>query len=162
MAKKQDRGTRNRFYDGYELARWRKWKGFRDSWVDFREWLTEKKISGELLKADPVRAFKALTYYHWMAPYLASGSMVDRTIDDAHGEALLIAHKYMQFLLKSNVEALIKIIKTDERFGKTDLAKKTVIFEQDTSPILIGGFPNLQNSCAAWRSTTSCRITAPV
>ena len=83
MAKKQDRGTRNRFYDGYELARWRKWKGWRDSWVDFREWLTEKKISGELLKADPVRAFKALTYYHWMAPYLASGSMVDRTSGSA-------------------------------------------------------------------------------
>ncbi len=146
MAKKQDRGTRNRFYDGYELARWRKWKGWKDSWVDFREWLTEKKISGELLKADPVRAFKALTFYHWMAPYLASGSMVDRTIDDAHGEALLIAHKYMQFLLKSNVEALIKILKADERFGKNENAKKMVIFEQDASPILIGGFPNLTNA----------------
>ena len=146
MAKKPDRGARRRFYDGYELARYRQWKGFKDSWVDFREWLTEKKISGELIKADPVRAFKALTYYHWLAPYLGSGSMVDRTIDDAHGEALLIAHKYMQFLLKSNVEALVKIIRADERFGKNEYAKKMVIFEQDASPILIGGFPNLTNA----------------
>ena len=44
------------------------------------------------------------------------------------GEALLIAHKYMQFLLKSNVEALIKIIRADERFGKNEYAKKMVIW----------------------------------
>lgn len=43
MAEKKDRGTRNRFYDGYELARYRKWKGWKDSWVDFKEWLVEKK-----------------------------------------------------------------------------------------------------------------------
>ena len=61
MSEKKNWGSRKRFYNGYELARYRKWKGFKDSWIDFREWLTEKKISGELLKADPVRAFKALT-----------------------------------------------------------------------------------------------------
>ena len=144
--KKKNRGSRSRFYDGYELARYRKWRGAKDSWIDFKEWLVEKKISGALIKTDPVRAFKAMTHYRWMAPYLGSGAMVDRTIDDAGGEALVIAHKYMQFLLKSNVNALCRIIKADERFGKTDEAKKLVIFEQDTSPILIGGFPNLRHT----------------
>lgn len=143
MADKKDRGTRKRFYDGYELARYRQWKGAKDSWIDFKEWLKEKKISGELIKSDPVRAFKAMTYYRWMAPYLGSGAMIDRTIDDAHGEALIIAHKYMQFLVKSNVNALTRIMKADNRLGENELSKKIVIFEQDTSPILIGGFPNL-------------------
>lgn len=143
MADKKIKGARSRFYDGYELAKYRQWRGAKDSWLDFKEWLKEKKISGELIKADPVRAFKAMTYYRWMAPYLGSGAMVDRTIDAASSEALLISHRFMQFLLKSNVQSLIRIMKADERLGKNDLAKKVVIFEQDASPILIGGFPNL-------------------
>ena len=36
MAEKKAKNTRRRFYNGYELARWRKWRGFKDSWVDFR------------------------------------------------------------------------------------------------------------------------------
>ncbi len=144
--KKKDRGTRKRFYDGYELAKYRKWRGFKDSWLDYVEWLKDRGVSGELIKSDPVRAFKAFTTYRWMAPYLASGAMVDRTLEDAEGVSLKIGHEFMRVILKSNVKALVKIIAADKRFGDNELADKMVLFEQITSPILIGGFPNLVHS----------------
>ena len=143
MAAKKPKGDRNRFYDGYDLAKYRKWRGFKDSWVDYVAWLENHKITGGLITKSPIRAARALLHYRWMASYLGSPNFIDRNLNDAEGISLKVGHEYMHVIMRANTESLSLILRGDKRFGKNKLSDKIVLFEEVTPPILMGGFPNL-------------------
>ena len=144
---KNEKGSRDRFYDKTGIAKHREWRGFKDTIYDFHQWLGNLAIMGGFMAQSPLRIARGLFEYRWFGSYLGAFHWIDKCMEGLEGEALRLAHMQMHAIMKMSTDILAKMMKGDRRFGDTPFADKQVIFEQTMGPEILAGFPNLEPMC---------------
>ncbi len=137
------------FYDGDHRAfRRREWKGLRDTMYDYGRWLKLYGFMAAKLGGHPILMIKALKRYRWMASYLTAANMLDRHTMGLRGYELRYAHMQFYSLMHFSVEKIRDIIVRDENLRPNNkkaakLRANTVMFDEMTPSIIMGGFPTL-------------------
>ncbi len=141
----KDPGGKNlgKIYSTGKVRKRREWRGFRDTFYDYVEWL---KIMGTLAKfiAKP-NNIKGFFRYRWMSNFLAAPMMVDRMTEGLRGPQLRIAH--MEFgLIVGEIALLIeKLFRGDRRIGNdVAFSDKVVLYDENESSAIFMGFPTLE------------------
>lgn len=140
---RNEKGSRDRFYDKTGVAKHREWRGAKDTFYDFIQWLVNLGIMGGFVAKSPVRILKGMVEYRWMGSYLASLHWIDKCMEGLQGPALRVAHTHMHAIMKGSTTHIANAMKGDRRFGDTPEADRQVLFEQTMAPEVLGGFPNL-------------------
>ena len=73
MADKKVKGAGNRFLPGSNIAKHREWRGLKDTWYDYVEWVKVLGIMGGFVAKSPVRIARGMLTYRWMGSYLGAG-----------------------------------------------------------------------------------------
>ncbi|WP_418480949.1 2-hydroxyacyl-CoA dehydratase family protein [Dysosmobacter sp.] len=143
MADKRMKGRADRFIPGSNIAKHREWRGLKDTWYDYCQWMKILGIMGKFITISPVRIVKGLFEYRWFGSYLAAFNMADRCLEGLQGPALRVAREQLVPIMQTATTQLGQMMKGDRRFGENDYANKMVMLEQTMSPELIAGFPGL-------------------
>ena len=96
MADKKVKGAGDRFLPGSNIAKHREWRGLKDTWYDYVEWVKVLGIMGGFVAKSPVRIARGMLTYRWMGSYLAALNMIDRCVEGLRGPALRVARLYAQ------------------------------------------------------------------
>ena len=95
MADKKVKGAGDRFLPGSNIAKHREWRGLKDTWYDYVEWVKVLGIMGGFVAKSPVRIMRGMLTYRWMGSYLAALNMIDRCVEGLRGPALRVARLYL-------------------------------------------------------------------
>mgnify|MGYP000816492894 CR=1 FL=1 len=76
MADKKVKGAGNRFLPGSNIAKHREWRGLKDTWYDYVEWVKVLGIMGGFVAKSPVRIARGMLTYRWMGSYLGALNMI--------------------------------------------------------------------------------------
>lgn len=85
MADKKVKGAGNRFLPGSNIAKHREWRGLKDTWYDYTEWVKVLGVMGGFVAKSPVRIMRGMLTYRWMGSYLAALNMIDRCVEGLRG-----------------------------------------------------------------------------
>lgn len=66
MADKKVKGAGDRFLPGSNIAKHREWRGLKDTWYDYVEWVKVLGIMGGFVAKSPVRIARGMLTYRWM------------------------------------------------------------------------------------------------
>ena len=143
MADKKVKGSASRFIPGTGIARHREWRGLKDTWYDYCQWMKILGIMGKFITIAPVRIVKGLFEYRWFASFLAAFNMADKCLEGLRGPALRVSREQLVPIMKGATTQLGQMMKGDRRFGDNEFGKKIVLIEQTMTPEIGAGFPNL-------------------
>ena len=143
MAEKRAKGQGGRFIPGAGIARFREWRGVRDTFYDYTQWLRILGVMAKFMTISPVRIVRGLLEYRWFGSYLAAFNMADKCVEGLRGPALRVAREQIYPIMQNATVQLGQMMKGDRRFGENDFAKKIVLLEQTMPPEILAGFPNL-------------------
>lgn len=143
MADNKTKGAASRFYAGSGIAKHREWRGLKDTWYDYTQWMRVLAIMGKFITISPVRIVRGLLEYRWFGSYLAAFNMIDKCVEGLRGPALRVAHEELIPIMKGATTQLGQMMKGDRRFGDNEFSKKIVLLEQTMAPEILAGFPNL-------------------
>lgn len=143
MADKKVKGQGSRFIPGSNIARHREWRGLKDTWYDYCQWMKVLGIMAKFITISPIRIVRGLFEYRWFGSYLAAFNYADRCVEGLRGPALRVAHAQLEPIFKNVTTQLGQMMKADRRFGENDFADKIVLLEQTMAPEILAGFPNL-------------------
>lgn len=144
MAEKKNKGAGSRFLPKTGIAKYREWRGLKDTAYDYLQWLGNVGIMGGFLAKSPVRILRGMLEYRWFGSYLGAFHMIDRCMEGLRGPALRAAHTQMHAIMKGSTDMIADMMKGDRRFGETEYAGKLVLLEQTMCPEIIAGFPGLK------------------
>ena len=137
------KGSRSRFYDKTGIAKYREWRGLKDTWYDYCQWIKNLGIMMRFVAISPVRIMKGMMEYRWLGSYLGSLHWIDKSMEGLRGPALRVGHEMMHSVMKGSTTHIGNTMKGDRRFGENKTASKQIIMEQTMTTELLGGFPNL-------------------
>ena len=60
-------GQRDRYYDKTGVAKYREWRGVKDTLVDYAAWLKNIMFMVQMVASAPVACLKGFWEYRWMA-----------------------------------------------------------------------------------------------
>ena len=143
MMIKKETLSRDRFYDKTGIAKHREWRGLKDTFYDYTQWLVNLGIMGGFVAKSPYRIARGMLEYRWLGSYLGALHWIDKCMEGLEGPALKSAHTMMHAIMKTSTSHIAYQMMGDRRFGKTPHADKQVIFEQTMGPEILGGFPEL-------------------
>ena len=63
-------GLRSRYYDKTGVAKWREWRGVKDTLVDYTAWLNNIVSMVLMVGSAPVPILKGFWEYRWMGSFL--------------------------------------------------------------------------------------------
>lgn len=92
-------GLRSRYQDKTGIARYREWRGVKDTLVDYGAWLNNLLAMGKMVVSAPVPCLKGFWEYRWMGSYLGTFAFIDRLFEGFRGEELRIAHMNMHCIV---------------------------------------------------------------
>ena len=75
MADKKIRGEQNRFIEGTNIEKHREWRGLKDTWYDYTQWIKLLGIVMKFVAISPFRIARGVLEYRWMGSYLAAFNM---------------------------------------------------------------------------------------
>ena len=85
------------FYIGGKTRKRREWRGFKDTWYDYVQWLIIwKTLIQFMLKKNNIKGFFR---YRWMLNYLAVPDFFDRHTEGMRGTQLRIAHPGLSLIV---------------------------------------------------------------
>jgi hypothetical protein len=143
MADKKIKGEQNRFIPGTNIERHREWRGLKDTWYDYTQWIKLLGIMMKFASISPARIVKGLFEYRWFGSFLAAFNMRDRCVEGLRGPALRVAHEQLGTIMSATTTQIGQMMKGDRRFGENDFGRKIVLLEQTMPPEILAGFPNL-------------------
>lgn len=143
MFEKKVKGAADRYIPGSGLAKHREWRGLKDTWYDYTQWVKLLGIVGKFVAMSPVRICKGLFEYRWMCNFLGAFHMADKVMEGLRGDALRVAHEQMATIMAATTTQIGQMMKGDRRFGDNEFGKKIVFLEQTMPAEILGGFPNL-------------------
>jgi hypothetical protein len=117
MADKKVKGAGDRFLPGSNIAKHREWRGLKDTWYDYVEWVKVLGIMGGFVAKSPVRIARGMLTYRWMGSYLAALNMIDRCVEGLRGPALRVARLYLNTIMKGSTTSIAEMMMGDRRFG---------------------------------------------
>lgn len=145
--RKNVKGAASRFYPGSHIAKHREWRGLKDTWYDYTQWIKILGVMGGFVAKAPVRIMKGMLEYRWFGSYLGGLHMIDMNTEGFRGIPLRVAREEFNAIMRVSTTQLADMMKADRRFGDNKYADKIVLLEQAMSPELLGGFPNLKGLC---------------
>ncbi|MEI3062293.1 MAG: 2-hydroxyacyl-CoA dehydratase family protein [Oscillospiraceae bacterium] len=137
-----------RFIKGSGIAKHREWRGLKDTFYDYTQWVVNLGLLVQFVAKSPVRIMRGMLEYRWLGSYLGSLNMVDKCMAGMRGPALRVSHTQMHAIMKGATQMIADSMKGDRRFGDTKFADKFVMLEQTMCPEIIAGFPESQGSAA--------------
>ena len=169
MADKKVKGAGDRFLPGSNIAKHREWRGLKDTWYDYVEWVKVLGIMGGFVAKSPVRIARGMLTYRWMGSYLGALNMIDRCIEGLRGPALRVARLYLNTIMKGSTTSIAEMMMGDRRFGDNDFGRTQVVLEQTMCPEILAGFQNLRPAqsrsraccCATWIRARTRTISTP-
>ena len=141
---KNEKLSRDRFYDKTGIAKHREWRGLKDTFYDYIQWMINLGIMGGFVAKSPIRIMRGMLEYRWFGSYLAALHWIDKCMEGLEGPALRVSHIQMHAVMKTATAHLAEMMKGDRRFGENKDAAKQVIFEETMTPEILGGFPALK------------------
>ncbi len=131
-----------KLYSGKGPKKHREWRGLKDTWYDYVEWLKIwKTLLCFMIKPNNLRGFFR---YRWMVNYLAVPDFFDRHTEGMRDVQLRMAHTGLGLIVRDMCEMLNKIFRADPAIGNDrKLNDKIVLFDENMMSTLMGGFPNL-------------------
>jgi hypothetical protein len=146
MGKQINSEALGKFYKGGKIRTRREWRGFSDTWYDYRHWLGNWRQMIKLL-LNP-QCFKGFFRYRYMQNYLAVPDFLDRHTEGLRGPQLRIAHKEFDFIVAHMCQTMKNIFEADQRIGgDPEKSKKIVILDENMMSQVMNGFPNLNAIC---------------
>ena len=78
-------GQRSRYYDKTGVAKWREWRGVRDTFYDYSAWLKNLAAMAGMVASAPLPILKGFWEYRWMGSYLGTFMFIDRLVEGYRG-----------------------------------------------------------------------------
>ena len=89
-----------RFYKGSGIAKHREWRGLKDTFYDYTQWVVNLGILVKFITKSPVRIVRGLFEYRWFGAYMGTLHMIDRSLAGMRGPALRVSHTQMHAIMK--------------------------------------------------------------
>ena len=110
-------GQRDRYYDKTGVAKWREWRGVKDTMVDYGAWLKNLASMAMMVASAPIPCLKGFWEYRWMGSYLGTFMFIDRLFEGFRGYELVTAHKCMHAIVRSLTKKIAFVLSNDRRLG---------------------------------------------
>ena len=120
-------GQRDRYYDKTGVAKWREWRGVKDTAYDFYEWA---RMWGMLLMTfskDLIPALNSALHYRWMISYFCCHGFMDKNIMGQRGRALRMSHLLIYDIFRYVAENLVLLSKADRKNGNSEELNKMLM-----------------------------------
>ena len=136
-------GQRSRYYDKTGVAKYREWRGVKDTMVDYAAWLKNLMFMAQMVASAPVACLKGFWEYRWMGSYLGTFMFIDRLFEGYRGYELKIAHLNMHAIVQSLTKKIAIVLANDRRLGGGPLTDRMVPMDEVLPPLFMAGFPDL-------------------
>ena len=136
-------GLRSRYEDKTGIARYREWRGVRDTLTDYGAWLKNLGAMGAMVASAPLPVIKGMWEYRWMGSYLGTFAFIDRLFEGFRGDELKIAHMNMHCIVVSLTKKISLVLANDRRLGGGPLSDRIVPMDEVMPPLFMTGFPGL-------------------
>ena len=137
------KGEQSRFISGTNIEKHREWRGLKDTWYDYTQWIKLLGIVMNFVAVSPARITRGLLEYRWMGNFLAAFNMRDRCVEGLRGPALRVAHEDLCTIMAATTTQIGQMMKGDRRFGENSFGRRIVFLEQTMPPEIMAGFPKL-------------------
>ena len=114
-------GQRTRYYDKTGVAKWREWRGVKDTLYDYTQWLNNLSSMVQMVASAPVSCLKGFWEYRWMGSYLGTFMFIDRLFEGYRGPELVIAHMNMHAIVQSLTKKIALVLYAFEHGEQGDL-----------------------------------------
>ena len=136
-------GQRSRYYDKTGVAKWREWRGVKDTMVDYVAWLNNLLAMAKMVASAPIPCLKGFWEYRWMGSYLGTFMFIDRLFEGFRGYELKVAHLNMHAIVRSLTGKIALILANDKRLGGGPLSDLMVPMDEVLPPLFMKGFKDL-------------------
>ena len=136
-------GLRSRYYDKTGVAKWREWRGVKDTMTDYAAWLNNLFSMVLMVGSAPLPVLKGMWEYRWMGSFLGTFMFIDRLFEGYRGPQLKIAHLNMHAIVKSLTERIAFALANDERLGGGPYSDRIVPHDETITPLFLKGFKGL-------------------
>jgi len=136
-------GLRSRYYDKTGIAKYREWRGCRDTMVDYVAWLKNLGMMGIMVAKDPVHIMKGFWEYRWMGSFLGSFAFIDRLFEGYRDQELRIAAMHGNAIVRTLTLKIGMILGNDKRLGGGPMSDYIVGLDETIPPLFMAGFPTL-------------------
>ena len=136
-------GLRSRYQDKTGIARYREWRGVKDTMVDYAAWLNNLLAMGKMVASAPIPIIKGFWEYRWMGSYLGTFAFIDRLFEGYRGDELKIAHMNMHCIVASLTRKIAIVLANDRRLGGGKHSDDIVPMDEVMPPLFMTGFPTL-------------------
>ena len=139
-----------RYYDkNHRAFKRREWKGFRDTFYEFRRWLKLYGYMAFKLGRHPILMVKAMLRYRWLISYLTAANTIDKHTVGLYGKELRYTHEQFFTVVRNSVDNVAMFLVRDKNLRpKSKKAAKlrstTVMFDEMIPKFIMAGFPTLQ------------------
>ena len=145
--KQAERGTggqRSRYYDKTGVAKYREWRGVKDTLYDYGAWLQNLGMMGLMVGKAPVRVVKGMWEYRWMGSFLGTFMFIDRLYEGYRGQELRIAHEGMHAIVGSLTNLIAFTFMNDKRLGGGPKSDRIIPYDEVLPPLFMRGFKELE------------------
>ena len=144
MAENGKGGQRSRYYEGTGVAKYREWRGLKDTLFDYVSWLNNVLAMGKMVASAPVPIMKGFWEYRWMGSFLGTFMFIDRLFEGYRNEELRVAHAQMHAIVRSLTGRIGYILSHDRRLGASqEKSEKLVPIDEVLPGLFMTGFPDL-------------------
>ena len=136
-------GQRTRYYDKTGVAKWREWRGVKDTLYDYTQWLNNLSSMVQMVASAPVSCLKGFWEYRWMGSYLGTFMFIDRLFEGYRGYELRTAHTNMHAIVQSLTKRIALVLSNDKRLGGGPRSDDFIPFDEVLPPLFLTGFKGL-------------------
>ncbi len=136
-------GLRSRYHDKTGIARYREWRGVKDTMVDYAAWLNNLLAMGKMVASAPVPILKGFWEYRWMGSYLGTFAFIDRLFEGYREDELKDRpHEYALYRQQPHRKIAL-VLANDKRLGGGRDSDNIVPMDEVMPPLFMTGFPGL-------------------
>ena len=136
-------GLRSRYYDKTGVAKYREWRGVKDTFYDYSAWIKNLVAMAGMVASAPIPILKGFWEYRWMGSYLGTFMFIDRLFEGYRGTELRIAHMNMYGIVQNLTKKIAFILANDARLGGGPETDKCIPFDETIPPLFLKGFKGL-------------------
>ena len=136
-------GLRSRYYDKTGVAKWREWRGVKDTLYDYTAWIKNIICMVQMVAMAPLPILKGFWEYRWMGSYLGTFMFIDRLFEGYRGPELRIAHMNMHAIVQSLTKRIAFALKNDARLGGGPDTENIIPHDETITPLFLKGFKGL-------------------
>ena len=137
-------GQRDRYYDRTGVAKYREWRGVKDTMYDYTRWLINVMSMVKMVASAPIPIMKGFWEYRWMGSYLGTFLFIDRLFEGYRNEELRVAHLQMHAIVVHLTKRIAYILSHDRRLGASMKKSANLLPMDETLPAFFTtGFPDL-------------------